>query len=155
MAIARALVKYGYSGFKLEILEYCDPDLAVIREQYFINLIQPENNILKVAGSSLGYKHTEETLLKLKGRKVSAETILKLKTAWLDRKVTSETQTKMAAAKGSGIVVILNTETNISQKYVSISQAAKEIKASRATISAYIKSQKFFQGKYKLFFKSI
>lgn len=26
MSIYKALLKYGYSGFKLEILEYCDPD---------------------------------------------------------------------------------------------------------------------------------
>jgi len=61
----------------------------------------------------------------------------------------------MAIAKGSGIVVILDQETNISQEYVSINQAAKAIKANRATISQYIKSKKIFRGKYKLFFKSI
>lgn len=61
----------------------------------------------------------------------------------------------MAIAKGSGIVVILDQETNISQEYVSINQAAKAIKANRATISLYIKSKKIFRGKYKLFFKPI
>lgn len=81
MTIARALVKYGYSGFKLEILEYCEPELAIVKEQYYIDLIKPEYNILKTAGSSLGYKHTEETMSKMKGRKVTKETILKLKTA--------------------------------------------------------------------------
>jgi group I intron endonuclease len=81
MTIARALVKYGYSGFKLEILEYCEPELAVVKEQYYIDLIKPESNILKTAGSSLGYKHTEETMSKMKGRKVTKETIFKLKTA--------------------------------------------------------------------------
>jgi len=52
MTIARALVKYGYSGFKLEILEYCEPELAIVKEQYYIDLIKPEYNILKTAGSS-------------------------------------------------------------------------------------------------------
>jgi hypothetical protein len=30
----KALLKYGYSRFKLEILEYCDPSNVIEREQY-------------------------------------------------------------------------------------------------------------------------
>lgn len=57
MAIAKAILKYGYSSFKLEILEYCDPKDCLKREQYYIDLLNPEYNILKTAGSSFGYKH--------------------------------------------------------------------------------------------------
>ena len=35
--IHKALLKYGYSKFKLEILEYCDRNDAVKREQYYID----------------------------------------------------------------------------------------------------------------------
>jgi group I intron endonuclease len=61
------LVKYGHSTFKLEILEYCEADRLIIleREQYYIDLLKPEYNILKIAGSPLGYKHTEESLAKI------------------------------------------------------------------------------------------
>ena len=59
MSINKALLKYGYSDFSLLILEYCEPDLCIEREQYYINLYKPEYNILKLAGSSLGYTHTE------------------------------------------------------------------------------------------------
>jgi group I intron endonuclease len=61
MAICRALLKYGYSGFSLEILEYCQPSEAISREQFFIDLLQPDYNILAIAGSSLGFKQSEET----------------------------------------------------------------------------------------------
>jgi group I intron endonuclease len=61
MSINKALVKYGYSDFSLLILEYCEPDLCIEREQYYIDLYKPEYNILKLAGSSIGYTHTEET----------------------------------------------------------------------------------------------
>jgi group I intron endonuclease len=61
MLINKALIKYGYSNFSLEILEYCEPSRVVTREQYYIDLLKPEYNILKVAGSSWGYKHTEES----------------------------------------------------------------------------------------------
>jgi group I intron endonuclease len=67
MLINKALIKYGYSNFSLEILEYCEPSRVVTREQYYIDLLKPEYNILKVAGSSWGYKHTEESRSKMGG----------------------------------------------------------------------------------------
>jgi hypothetical protein len=30
------------------------------REQYYLDMMNPTFNILKIAGSNLGYKHTEE-----------------------------------------------------------------------------------------------
>jgi group I intron endonuclease len=63
--ICAALLKYGYSNFSLEILEYCGRENVIEREQYYIDSFKPEYNILKKAGSSLGYKHSEETLSKL------------------------------------------------------------------------------------------
>ena len=74
-SINRALVKYGHSNFKLEILEYCETNRLIIleREQYYIDLLKPEYNILKIAGSPLGYKHTEESLANMKSRKLSEE----------------------------------------------------------------------------------
>jgi group I intron endonuclease len=73
MSINKALLKYGYSNFQLEILEYCEPSDVIQREQYYIDLLGPEYNILKTAGSSFGYKHTAETLAKLRGRTLSEE----------------------------------------------------------------------------------
>jgi group I intron endonuclease len=61
MSIHKALLKYGYSNFKLGILEYCDPDKAIVREQYYIDLLEPAYNILKFAGSRLGLNHSSET----------------------------------------------------------------------------------------------
>ena len=55
------------------IFEYCDKDQLLIREQYYLDRLKPEYNILQQAGSSLGYKHSEETRAKialaLKGEK--------------------------------------------------------------------------------------
>ena len=67
MLINKALLKYGYSGFKLDILEYCDnKNLVISREQYYLDLLKPEYNTLKFAGSSLGFIHSEETKSKMK-----------------------------------------------------------------------------------------
>ena len=43
--IRRALLKYGCSNFSLDILEYCESDVLITREQYYIDLLKPEYNI--------------------------------------------------------------------------------------------------------------
>ena len=70
--IYRALLKYDYSNFILEIIEYCDSADTIKREQYYLDLFKPEYNICLIAGSSLG-------------RLTSDETRLKLRNAWLVR----------------------------------------------------------------------
>ena len=50
MRIDRALLKYGYSKFKLEILEYCKISNLIEREQYYLDNLKPEYNILLKAG---------------------------------------------------------------------------------------------------------
>lgn len=42
MLINRALIKYGYSNFSLEILEYCKPEDRFERETYYLGLLDPE-----------------------------------------------------------------------------------------------------------------
>lgn len=37
LTISRALIKYGYFNFELEILEYCDVSDLLKREQYYID----------------------------------------------------------------------------------------------------------------------
>lgn len=71
--IHNALLKYGFSNFSLAILEYiANKEDIIRREQYYIDLLKPEYNILEQAGSSLGYKHREETLKLFKERKLTA-----------------------------------------------------------------------------------
>jgi hypothetical protein len=64
-AIYSAILKHGLSNFKLEILEYCSVENLIPREQYFIDTLQSEYNILKIAGSPLGSFASEETRAKL------------------------------------------------------------------------------------------
>ena len=54
MIINKALLKYGHANFSLEILEYCDLAEVIKKEQYYIDLFNPEYNILQVASSELG-----------------------------------------------------------------------------------------------------
>lgn len=50
-AINSALVKYGYSNFKLERIEYTIPEKTLELEQYYISLLNPVYNLLKIANS--------------------------------------------------------------------------------------------------------
>lgn len=68
--IYKALIKYGYSSFRLDILEYCDPSILIKREQYYLDILKPEYNILKKAGSLTGFKHNEATIEVIRASKL-------------------------------------------------------------------------------------
>ena len=53
-SIHNALLKYGHENFTLEILEYCQENELMKREQYYLDLYNPKYNILKFAYSPLG-----------------------------------------------------------------------------------------------------
>lgn len=56
--------KYG-ECFYFEVIELCNQESLIEREQYYIDLFKSYNNngfnICRKAGSLLGYRHTEET----------------------------------------------------------------------------------------------
>ena len=64
----KALKKYGLNNFAFLILQYCEPKetLCVGLEQNFIDMYKPTYNILKLAGSAQGFKHSLKTKAKLK-----------------------------------------------------------------------------------------
>lgn len=64
--IYRALLKYGYSSFRLDILEYCEKSECINREQFFIDTLSPYYNICTKTGSSLGRVTTDATRKKLR-----------------------------------------------------------------------------------------
>jgi group I intron endonuclease len=107
--ISRALIYHNHSVFSLSIVEYIDIStldkkearvLILEREQYYIDSLLPEYNILKVAGSSLGYTHSVESLAKLseinKGKSLSAETKAKISIAQSGKSLFAETKAKLS-----------------------------------------------------------
>lgn len=59
--LQRAFNKYGIENFCVEILEVVNEIKDLLnREQYYLDFYNPEYNIAKVAGSSLGIKRTDE-----------------------------------------------------------------------------------------------
>lgn len=79
--IYSAILQHGYSNFSLSILEYIDitnlsredaRKLILEIEQKYINNLKPDYNLLKIAGSPLGNKHSEESKL-TRSIKISGE----------------------------------------------------------------------------------
>jgi group I intron endonuclease len=59
-------MKYGHDNFSVLILEFVESSENIKknlldREQYYLYLLKPALNINPIAGSSLGYQHSEET----------------------------------------------------------------------------------------------
>ena len=113
MLIYKAILKYGYAKFKLEILEYCSTDIVLLREQYYIDILRPEYNVLSVAGSTIGYKHTADTIEKFKTRVFSDETLINLSKAAKGRILSEEARTKISEVR-RGIKLSNETKTKLS-----------------------------------------
>lgn len=165
--IYSAILKHGYSNFQLEILEYCTKENAVGREQYYIDLLNPEYNLNLIAGSRFGSTHTEETKKKMsnsaKGRKLteqtknllslankginnpnfgkthSAETKALISLARLGKSILSESiKDKMSADSGT-MVRVLDLKTNELSVYTSITRAAKAMGVTQPPLSKRLK----------------
>jgi len=83
--ISRALLHHTHSAFSLTILEIIDISsksveetrkLILSREQYYIDTFMPQYNILQKAGSLLGYKHSEESLVKMSEAKKGDKSLM-------------------------------------------------------------------------------
>lgn len=62
--LVRAVNKYGEENFIFNIIEECNTENILIREQYYLDKLNPKYNIAKIAGSNLGIKRSEEIKLK-------------------------------------------------------------------------------------------
>jgi len=147
--ICKALLKYGYSKFSLEVIEYCSVEKLLEREQYYIDLLKPKYNILAIAGSTLGYKHTIETLAKFKTRKHTKETIEKFKA----KIFSEETRAKISAEKGTKVLVC-DLLTNNKHEYDSIRKAAEGLNAPNSTVRYYALQNKLYKDRYKISLKN-
>lgn len=57
--------RYGEPVFEFLILEYCEIEQAIKREQFYIDTEKPSYNICKIAGSSLGRIFSDESRAKM------------------------------------------------------------------------------------------
>jgi group I intron endonuclease len=77
-------VKYGETNFNFKIIEFVINDDLLIREQFYIDLFSSYDskigyNLSKTAGSTLGYKFSEESKIKMSNSKINTDSQNKLK----------------------------------------------------------------------------
>ena len=82
--LQRFVNKYGIENLFFECVEFCEKENLIIREQFYINTLNPFYNIAKIAGSTLGTKITKEQSEKLsklrKGKQFSLGRVLSKET---------------------------------------------------------------------------
>jgi group I intron endonuclease len=105
-----AWVKYGSQMFKFEILEELTGKLKILeREQYYIDVLDATNpkigyNKAKIAGSILGYKHTEASKLKMsESAKLHSKAISERMKIYCKNRIISETTKKKISERLTGI----------------------------------------------------
>lgn len=134
-AIYSAILKYGYSNFKLDILEHCQSIDLIKREQFYFDKLNPEYNILKIAGSSMGYKHSEATkeILREKG---------------IGRKHLKTTLNKISLNNSmSKSVIVKNIDNGIVSEFSSITKASEYMNILPSHFQYYLDRQPI-KGKY-------
>lgn len=107
--IYNSILKNGFSNFKLEILEYCELSVLNEREQYYIDTLNPEYNILKFARSFRGFKHSEASIK-----------LMKAKYELWDKYVSPETRKKQVITQLKGVsTIVINAVTKEEQYFIS------------------------------------
>jgi group I intron endonuclease len=164
--ICSSLLKNGYSNLSLTILEYCKEKDCTNREQFYIDVLKPAMNILQMAGNSLGYKHTPESLAKFSGenhsrygKSHSAKTRALISLANSGRNNSMygrsllhsvETKEKMSAAKGRTIYLYTSDKSSLINTFNSGRKAAEYLETSHSTIMRYSRNGLVFKGQWIL-----
>ncbi len=152
--------------FKLEILEYCDKIVTLEREQFYLDKLKPEYNLLKKAGSPFGFRHTLLSRKKMSevalGRSKSQDTRKKISEALTGRVLSSFTRDKIRSYKHTEeaklkislsnprtkSVQITDLLTNGTTVFTTMTLAAAHLNTTTFTIGSYIKTQKAYKGRY-------
>lgn len=143
--IYSSLLKNGYKSFNLEVIEYCDKTDLIEKEQYYIDLLKPKYNILNLAGSSLGFKHKEET------RKLISINNTKEKHPFFGKNHNEKSIRLMSinSSKAKPVTVI-NTKTNEKSMYNSNVSASKFLGVSEWTVRKCKNNNKLYKNIYKI-----
>lgn len=118
--LQRVCNKHGMDGLAFEIVELCNTDQLLVREQFYLDTLKPQMNAYKIAGSPQGFKHSEETKRKQsenqKGRKVvfSEQAIANIR-AHACKPRSAETKKKMSEAAKRRSMEHLHTPENIAK----------------------------------------
>jgi hypothetical protein len=132
--IYSAILKYGHDNFSLNILEYCDKDILLKKEQYYIDLYKPKYNLLKVAGSRRGFKLSDADKRKLSLIVRNRKNLSKLNTKVnIDTKVTSCGENLPFKNQGMKVKVF-DKSKNLVYHFSTMKEAAKSLDLACVTL---------------------
>lgn len=144
--IHRALKEFGFDNFTFEILERIpDESQLVKREQAWMDALTPFGdvgfNTNRVAGSSLGMRHTDETKKKLSklhmGKKLSAEHIEQLRIRMTESNhMSGKTHPKSICEKMKKPVIVYSLDGIELCEWPSITESSKDLEIPLASISS-------------------
>jgi len=153
--------KYGWNNFRVGILEYIGSNKVyrstidkvllkrnlIEREQFYFDIFKPTLNINKIAGSTLGFKHTEETRflmsLERKGKSINRR---KQNISYI---ISEETKNNLSIRTRHGVIVkVVDKNNKIINTFPTITSAAKFYNTNHTTLSRYLKSEKLWKDKY-------
>jgi len=188
--LRRAMNKYGLESFTFIVIEFVEmyPDLSqeenkanlIAREQFYLDLLftlpsQFRYNNLSVAGSSQGYKHTEESKNKIgeaaRGRVMSAEDRVRMseertgenhpmfgkkhteeakariRGALTGRTLSAETRGLISSSLSKPIYVFDSNTQLLLASYSGIMAASEALHISTKTLRKYLTSGVAYKGK--------
>jgi len=135
--------------------------LILEREQFYLGLIfsidEPNTyNVLKVAGSLLGFNHSDETIAKIREAKIGENNHMFGQTGdnhpRFGKIHSAEAQVKMSIAKGGGTIYVYASLGTLVNSYSSARKAADYFNTNHHTIIKYTRNNTLFQGKWYLSF---
>jgi group I intron endonuclease len=163
--IYSAILKHGYINFSLDILEYCEIAVLIGREQYYLDLLKPKYNILKVANSRLGSKQSEATKIKISisqtgikhhfyGKTHSYETRKKIGLSLKSiirvnnepKVITLETRLLRSLRCKGVSVKLFDKDNNFVKEFPTMISVGKYFNVSTRTIGRYLDRDKKYNG---------
>lgn len=160
---------HSENNFVFEILATCPPEYCIKLEQWFIDNLKPEYNILKIAGSSLGYKHSNETKQRLKNKFISEETKNKISLSHKGKKLSLEHKEKISRKSKlykhsletrsklsvwcKKPIIQYDLNDNFIKEWDCIITASKELSINRCCISNVCYNKQKRAGQFKWKFK--
>lgn len=132
--ICKALLKYNYNNFRLDIIEICDIKFLLEREQYYLDNFELDYNILKTAGSLYGYKH-------------SIASIELMRRAKLGKSISEEVKLKLANNSQAFALKLENLDTEDILYFPSIRRTANYIGIHHSFLAKSLNKHGFYRAK--------
>jgi group I intron endonuclease len=142
--IQRSWNKYGEENFMFEILENCEVEKLIEREQYYIDTLKPELNTVLSAKPRRNIKLSEEELHRIKtmniGRKHVGKALDNIRKAAQIRKANKISE--KGGYKGSKKpIYLIDKNNNILKEYDGIRVASRDLNLDSSAVVAVLKGK--------------